>query len=1684
MTSVLRRPAAVLALLAIALAASHSYAANYIRNNAAFTGPANTTSTPIIPYNRSFDWSLAGVPGGIPQIPAICANVLDAPYNAIGNGVYNDTSAVQNAVNACPYGEAVYFPPGNYLLNALTIYKSVVLVGAGPNRTTLLIGQHPIETNEDNPRPIGPAYGGYIVYNWTAGYGKGTNTITLNSVANISVGNVITLDELNPAFVSDNGYGGVQNCGRSPTGPYNGSGRCLQQAVLVTAISGNSVSISPSLDINFNSTLDPQAWFWPEGYIKGVGIANLTMIGTRNNSYALAVLWNCQYCWVNNTNLLNTSRDAVQFWTGFRNEVSNNYIANSKQPYGPTRYGIEMWDNGGMLIQNNLFDKIVSGVVFAGGNEDSVVAYNFFNVIKNTSSPIGGDVALHETYNHDILVEGNIGNSFESDDYWGSSGYNLLLRNRFTGYRAGQWYWGDSIPVILENMSRYYTVIGNIFGTRNMHIYYETPNLTSGNFSYDGEQNYIYTLGWWNYVGNVVNFDPFVENTLIRQGNWDVVSNRTVWNPSIPNQSIPASLYLSGKPSWWGSLPWPATGPSPTDPNTLLYGEIPAEVRFYKMYNLTFGTYQGNLTANAPASTATTVSPGTGITLTAQASGGTKPYLYTWYHGPNTGGCLNIRTLGETNSGIDTYSDTYITVPNASGYYCYQVMDSSLPAPEILYSGTLYVAVSNSSTSSTTSTTTSTSSSTTTIPANTVYAKSCSEPDVASAIGSAGSNYTVIVPAGTCTWSSTLEVNKSVKIIGGGEMATTILDYVNQAGILNVNLPSSSSFFRLSSMSIEPSPNENSSMVYTANGGHSDPVYIGGTCSSSTCSTIRLDHLRFINWKYETGSSTDFGGFLVTVDDVYGVLDHINVTATTFGEFITVGYNSYQGIGNYGDNSWAQPDYYGSANMIYIENSTFIDTGNEFALTDSDNGNAGGRFVVRHNTLVDFVVANHGTETSGRARGGRLMEVYDNNFTCTDTPIGGQPGNCNDFVGMRSGTALVFNNIINIYKGAWLNYVVSLNAYRSFSGFAPWGYCAGQGTYDLNNATVYATGTISNAVELSNGTLVVTDSSKSWSAGQWVDYGMPYSVVDTSINLNATWPGSKHPGYEIDGSNATSLSSVWYGSDYWNGPPKFSPGDTYEILRAPVCIDQSGRGQGALLSSNYTDPTPSGWVNETLDPVYEWADKINGTITHAIVGSDTLRIINNRDYYYQNSTFNGLSGTGSGLLANRPTTCTPYVAYWATDANGGNGELYKCTASNTWTAFYTPYQYPYPLDTNNSALTTVSTTTSTTTTSATTTVVSSGGGGGGGGSSGSSGGSGGAGGGGGSSKPVVIPISNGYIITNIAQLNTVSISACNTTVSMLDNFITPTYSGLTVNGKQYTISSGIPVQLELTTGARCSLLLLNTSYLPILQTVTVEVYSNASRQGAFSKVVRVNDTGEAAYSIGLLNASVSMYLTKGLATPQYTYANLYAAQVNSTLASSYGSPKGYSESSEINLSLYGIGQLRSNLTIPIGPNTMLVPFRLANGTDSWKEANYSIYGNAMVVKALNGTGILGLFAQNPVSSTATTSVAAATVSIETTATTSIPESIKRIPYGQYVIGAAIFIVGALAIYVGLGMMEHGLGRPRGGGAAQSGNSQRGQPQTASNQQDQDTEGNGGVGENGGAGQGGHDMDGEDGKEGA
>lgn len=63
-------------------------------------------------------------------------NVKD--YGAVGDGTTDDTTALTNAINACPVGGTVYIPPGSYVVStALPMPNGVTVQGAGRGTTLL-----------------------------------------------------------------------------------------------------------------------------------------------------------------------------------------------------------------------------------------------------------------------------------------------------------------------------------------------------------------------------------------------------------------------------------------------------------------------------------------------------------------------------------------------------------------------------------------------------------------------------------------------------------------------------------------------------------------------------------------------------------------------------------------------------------------------------------------------------------------------------------------------------------------------------------------------------------------------------------------------------------------------------------------------------------------------------------------------------------------------------------------------------------------------------------------------------------------------------------------------------------------------------------------------------------------------------------------------------------------------------------------------------------------------------------------------------------------------------------------------------------------------------------------------------------------------------------------------------------
>jgi hypothetical protein len=189
----------------------------------------------------------------------------------------------------------------------------------------------------------------------------------------------------------------------------------------------------------------------------------------------------------------------------------------------------------------------------------------------------------------------------------------------------------------------------------------------------------------------------------------------------------------------------------------------------------------------------------------------------------------------------------------------------------------------------------------------------------------------------------------------------------------------------------------------------------------------------------------------------------------------------------------------------------------------------------------------------------------------------------------------------------------------------------------------------------------------------------------TDRQTNAQTETSTPNGWGYCGTavNSNGVGSAWDGnSNTSSGYP---------------CLDGLGRGQTtqALNGANFPGRLNSvtgtiSWPHQYLEPIYLFDNSVGGAQEIAIRDTSTTQ---NIDVFGDNASFNGTAGTGTGLLAARPSACiagpggTYYtsptgsygVAYFATDANGGQGELYVCTATNTWTGIYQPFIYPHPL---------------------------------------------------------------------------------------------------------------------------------------------------------------------------------------------------------------------------------------------------------------------------------------------------------------------------------------------------------------------------------------------------------------------
>ena len=532
---------------------------------------AGSAIAEIIPSSRTAPWQgNVGIPGGIPSRTKIYKNIV-TDLGADPTGAVDASPIINRAIGACPVGQVVYMPAGTFKI-ATPIYAAAkgnfTLRGAGEGQTILHITTNNVPIYSSGVAPWPPPTDWIPI---TAGATRGSDTITLSKTSNFAVDMLFTIGPNRLPTWAHN-LGGFPDTQRSMGGMFK-----------VRRKTGTTVTFDPPLPFDF-SEMNPMALASKATTIQGVGYESFTVNLSDSKAGWAIELGNAWGCWIYDVEIAHAYTRQTFSHEAVRCEYRHCFIHDA-QAEGPNHEGLDFNHSSWNLVEDNIFSRGGSmAVIFGDGTGQcmgNVIAYNY---VTNTT-PSWWDISVnHGPHNMLNLIEGNVIHWYKDDGYFGSSSHNTLFRNRI------DW------QIALKHFSNYYNIVGNVLGTAGVNHGYETETSDY----YNARLSPVYELGFPN-IGNVHHGGTFigpttppdyhslpntlegcqqldrnVKATILRHGNFDYVSNKVIWDPAISDRTIPNSLYLPGKPAWWGELPWPPIGPD----RSPMVGLIPAQERF------------------------------------------------------------------------------------------------------------------------------------------------------------------------------------------------------------------------------------------------------------------------------------------------------------------------------------------------------------------------------------------------------------------------------------------------------------------------------------------------------------------------------------------------------------------------------------------------------------------------------------------------------------------------------------------------------------------------------------------------------------------------------------------------------------------------------------------------------------------------------------------------------------------------------------------------------------------------------------------------------------------------------------------------------------------------------------------------------------------------------------------------
>ncbi len=534
--------------------------------------------TPILNYSQAIDWSSSGA-GAIPARTVACARLT--PVATVAK--------INAALAACPSGQAVFLGPGTYQINGtLRVPSNVTLRGAGADQTALNAtgGGDAVISIGSGSVPFQP----HVI---KSGAIVGSAQIVLGTTKGVTAGMYLVIAETNdPSFVTAAGSGG--NCNWCDGGWTKDGSYARGQIVEVKQVTGNSVTISPELYSEYSRA--PIAVPFSMS-AHNAGVEDLQVRANNTGYSANFQMAMCAYCWIKGVESNYADGDHVSVQWGFRDEIRDSYFSNSYTHLPGLHEGdVQLaLKTSASLVENNIIERTHVALMLEWGAAGNVIAYNYTMGEFDSGSPnvVIGGVDYHGAHPQFNLLEGNVTTAFYADSVWGSSSETTAFRNWFVGTnrvctpltgrgpvncsgKNGHYGFQAARAVQFSYLSTRDSFIGNLVGSAQMQslMGFNAPVPQSASVTYQQQRAYdaaqLWSFGYGSAndlglgTGCSGGIPPCHSDgnaaTQLLHGNYNNLGVPISWAPGLTH-TLPASYYLSGKPDWWGQLPFPAVGP-------------------------------------------------------------------------------------------------------------------------------------------------------------------------------------------------------------------------------------------------------------------------------------------------------------------------------------------------------------------------------------------------------------------------------------------------------------------------------------------------------------------------------------------------------------------------------------------------------------------------------------------------------------------------------------------------------------------------------------------------------------------------------------------------------------------------------------------------------------------------------------------------------------------------------------------------------------------------------------------------------------------------------------------------------------------------------------------------------------------------------------------------------------------